>query len=143
MYRFSNFPLSKSLPFWSWNDELDKDKLVEQIRYMNDKGYGGFFMHVRAGMDTYYLGDEYLSLIRSCTEKAKRENMYAWLYDEDRWPSGSAGGIVTEKNLEYRQKNILFTEKLKAIKNGRELPVQQKIRTLTQKLLTVLNIHTP
>ena len=27
--------------------------------------------------------------------------MEAWLYDEDRWPSGPAGGLVT-KNPSYR-----------------------------------------
>ena len=86
----------RGAPFFSWNCKLTKELLNTQIDNMKAMGYGGFFMHVRAGMDTYYLGDEYLSLIRSCTEKAKRENMYAWLYDEDRWPSGAAGGFVTK-----------------------------------------------
>ena len=36
-----------------------------------------------------------MQLIRACTDKAKGEKMLAWLYDEDRWPSGAAGGIVT------------------------------------------------
>ena len=43
-------------------------------------------MHVRTGMDTEYLSDEFMQLIRSCTDKAKSEKMLAWLYDEDRWP---------------------------------------------------------
>ena len=86
----------RGAPFFSWNCRLTKELLDTQIDNMKAMGYGGFFMHVRAGMDTYYLGDEYLGLIRSCTEKAKRENMYAWLYDEDRWPSGAAGGFVTK-----------------------------------------------
>lgn len=49
-------------------------------------GFGGFHMHVRTGMDTEYLSDEFMHLIRSCTDKAKSEKMLAWLYDEDRWP---------------------------------------------------------
>lgn len=52
-------------------------------------GFGGFHMHVRTGMDTEYLSDEFMHLIRSCTDKAKNEKMLAWLYDEDRWPSGA------------------------------------------------------
>lgn len=31
--------------------------------------------------------------------------MEAWLYDEDRWPSGTAGGMVTVEP-EYRMKSI-------------------------------------
>lgn len=33
--------------------------------------------------------------------------MLCWLYDEDRWPSGSAGGIVT-KNVQYRSRFLVF-----------------------------------
>ena len=40
--------------------------------------------------------------------KAKNEKMLAWLYDEDRWPSGAAGGLVT-KDEKYRARCLLFT----------------------------------
>ena len=34
--------------------------------------------------------------------------MLAWLYDEDRWPSGAAGGLVTT-DRKYRERYICFT----------------------------------
>ena len=34
--------------------------------------------------------------------------MISWLYDEDKWPSGFAGGYVTKKK-ENRQKYLLLT----------------------------------
>jgi hypothetical protein len=34
---------------------------------------------------------------------------YASRYDEDRWPSGSAGGLVTKDKPEYGAKQLLFT----------------------------------
>ncbi len=58
-------------------------------------------------MDNAYLGDEFMSLVRACTDKAKREEMLAWLYDEDRWPSGAAGGLVT-KEPKYRARKLVF-----------------------------------
>lgn len=39
----------RALPFWSWNDRLEPDRLREQIRQMKDQGIGGFFMHARGG----------------------------------------------------------------------------------------------
>lgn len=33
-------------------------------------------------------------------------------YDDDRWPSGSGGGLVTKKYPEHRGKHILFTPRL-------------------------------
>ena len=98
----------RATPFWAWNDNLDKKELLWQIDRFKEMGFGGFHMHVRSGMATPYLSEEFMDLIKSCTDKAKKEKMLSWLYDEDRWPSGAAGGIVT-KNLNYRQKLILFT----------------------------------
>ena len=71
-------------------------------------GMGGAHMHVRTGMATAYLSDDHMALVKACVEKCKRENMLAWLYDEDRWPSGAAGGIVT-KDEAYRARHLLLT----------------------------------
>ena len=47
-------------------------------------------------------------------------NMLAWLYDEDRWPSGFAGGYVTEKE-ENRQRYLLMTPKKETAEEGKIL----------------------
>ncbi|MBR3967274.1 MAG: hypothetical protein IKJ91_09405 [Clostridia bacterium] len=98
----------RGAPFWAWNTELDEAELLRQIDIFKEMGIGGFHMHVRSGMATKYLSDEYMSLIKSCTEKAKKKDMLAWLYDEDRWASGAAGGYVT-KNYIYRRKSMIIT----------------------------------
>ncbi|MDF7822579.1 glycosyl hydrolase [Pontiellaceae bacterium B12227] len=94
-------------PFWSWNGKLEKDELLHQIDVMKAMGMGGFFMHSRTGLETEYLGDEWFELINVCADYAESIGMEAWLYDEDRWPSGLAGGIVSQ-HPEYRQKAILM-----------------------------------
>ena len=40
------------IPFWSWNDELDEERLLKQIEWMHENGVGGFFMHARGGLKT-------------------------------------------------------------------------------------------
>jgi hypothetical protein len=98
----------RGTPFWAWNCDLEKDELCRQIDIFKEMGLGGFHMHVRTGLSTPYLSDEYMDIIKCCVEKAKKENMLAWLYDEDRWPSGFAGGLVTE-NPEYRSRSLVFS----------------------------------
>jgi hypothetical protein len=98
----------RGAPFWSWNCKLDKDQLIRQIEIFRQMGIGGFHMHPRTGMDTEYLGKEYMEMVKACTEKAQELGMKAWLYDEDRWPSGFAGGLVT-KDEQYRARHLLFT----------------------------------
>ena len=100
----------RAMPFWAWNTKLDPEELLRQIECFSEMGLGGFFMHSRAGMATEYLGEDFIKCVRLCAEYAEKKGMFACLYDEDRWPSGFAGGYVTrEKKL--RQKQICISQK--------------------------------
>ena len=96
-------------PFWSWNGELRGEELVRQAHIMKEMGFGGYFMHTRAGLITEYLGDEWFDLTSLVADAAEADGMEAWLYDEDRWPSGSAGGKVTV-DPQYRAKSLYVYE---------------------------------
>ncbi|UKI30456.1 MAG: hypothetical protein L6W00_21240 [Lentisphaeria bacterium] len=61
-------------------------------RHFPAHGDGGFHMHARTGLATPYLGPEFMARVRDCVREARNSGMLAWLYDEDRWPSGAAGG---------------------------------------------------
>lgn len=98
----------RAAPFWAWNCELEREELLRQIRIFKEMGFGGFHMHVRTGMATPYLSDAFMDLIRDCTDYAEKQEMLAWLYDEDRWASGAAGGIVT-KDPAFRQRSLVFS----------------------------------
>ena len=65
-------------------------------------------MHCRTGMNTEYLGDEFMDMVSDCNETAKQKDMLCWLYDEDRYASGFGGGYVT-KDIQYRERYLLFT----------------------------------
>lgn len=95
-------PEWRGKPFWSWNGNLEKDELIRQVNVLKEMGMGGFFMHSRVGLQTEYLGDKWFEMINACADEAAKLGMEAWLYDEDRWPSGIAGGMVT-KIPKFRQ----------------------------------------
>ncbi|MBO5037090.1 MAG: hypothetical protein J6D42_08435 [Clostridia bacterium] len=95
----------RGAPFWAWNCKVTPDLIKRQIGYLKEMGFGGYHIHSRTGMDVPYLSDEFMDLIKVCAEEAKKTNTLAWLYDEDRWPSGAAGGLVT-KNPKYRARYI-------------------------------------
>ncbi len=91
----------RGAPFWSWNSRLDPQRLCRQIEHMHAAGMGGFFMHSRYGLKTPYLSEEWFACVSACIEKARALGMKAYLYDEDRWPSGAAGGLVTRDHPEF------------------------------------------
>ena len=87
----------QSIPFWSWNDKLEPEELRRQIRWMKDNGMGGFFMHARGGLKTPYLSEEWMECVDACVDEAEKLGMDAWVYDENGWPSGFAGGALLEQ----------------------------------------------
>lgn len=91
----------RGAPFWAWNEKLTPERLQREIQNLNDAGMGGFFMHSRYGLKTAYLSEEWWECVKACVEKARQLDMKAYLYDEDRWPSGAAGGIVTRDNPDF------------------------------------------
>ncbi|MCQ2433303.1 MAG: hypothetical protein MJ175_11925, partial [Clostridia bacterium] len=99
----------RAKPFWSWNGELREDEVRRQIGIMQEMGLGGYFMHSRAGLITEYLGKDWFDLINAGADEGEARGMEAWLYDEDRWPSGSAGGKVTT-DPQYRMKSLVIRE---------------------------------
>lgn len=93
--RFKNPPSKyRSLPFWAWNDSMDENEIRRQICEMKRSGIGGFFIHSRDGLETEYLSPEWFDCVKAAVDEAKINGMDVWLYDEDRWPSGSCGGKV-------------------------------------------------
>lgn len=97
----------RPVPFWSWNDRLDPEELKKQIRRMKAQGMGGFFMHARGGLKTEYLSQEWMACIRACCEEAKEQQMDAWIYDENGWPTGFVGGKLL-KDPENRDMYIRY-----------------------------------
>lgn len=95
-------------PFWGWNCDLDKAELFRQLDILKKMGFGGVHIHSRTGLATEYLGKKFMKLVCDCCDKSESNDMILSLYDEDRWPSGAAGGIVT-KDKRYRQRYLLMT----------------------------------
>lgn len=99
-------------PFWAINDRIVPEETARQLTDMRRVGLSGGFFHSRHGLTTDYLGEEWFAAMRASIEAAKATDGYVWLYDEDLWPSGNAGGQVAGMRDEYRaaqlQAELLF-----------------------------------
>ncbi len=90
-----------SIPFWSWNDDLQPEELRRQIDVMHSLGMKGFFMHARGGLETEYLSDRWFECVQASVDEAAKLGMEAWSYDENGWPSGFAGGILLKDKANW------------------------------------------
>ncbi|HUS57054.1 MAG TPA: hypothetical protein VM141_00240 [Planctomycetota bacterium] len=93
-------------PFWAINDRITPEETARQMGDMLDAGLCGGFFHSRHGLITDYLSDEWFAAMNAALAVAKKRDGYVWLYDEDLWPSGNAGGQVAGMKDEYRSATI-------------------------------------
>jgi hypothetical protein len=101
------------IPLWSWNGTLKPEELRRQIDLMMEKGVYGAFMHARAGIDkgeTPYFSEGWWEAVEAAVEYSDEKGFLACLYDEDKWPSGSAGGRTLARNpKEFVKKGLRYS----------------------------------
>jgi hypothetical protein len=79
----------------------------EMMRQFAKAGYGGAYLHARLGMLIPYMGQEYVDAISASVAEGECCGALAHLYDEDRWPSGWAGGDVPRADPAFRVKALV------------------------------------
>ena len=96
------------VPFWFWNDDIQKSELTRQIEDFKAKGVNGFVIHPRIGVpeSLQYMSGEFLDLVKYTVSEAYRLKMKVVLYDEAMYPSGSAHGMVAQANPMYKSRGI-------------------------------------
>ena len=87
----------RSAPLWVWNDDVSEQEIREQIADFKEKGIGGLFIHPRPGLITPYLSEQWFHLTQVAVAEGKRLGMKIWIYDENSYPSGFAGGHVPDQ----------------------------------------------
>ena len=97
----------RSVPFYSLNDHLEEGELKRQLGLMKEGGFGGAFLHSRIGLLTPYLSDEWFRMMDAGLKTCQELGIDAWYYDEDKWPSGFAGGIIPLQNADFQARSLL------------------------------------
>lgn len=105
-------------PLWVWNDMLTDRQVVDTLRDLAGQGVKQAFVHPRPGLMTPYLSVEWFRLWKVALAEAERLDMNLWIYDENSYPSGFAGGWVPEVMPESRGRGLVVRE----WKEGEEFP---------------------
>jgi len=84
----------RSAPLWDWNEQISRQGIDFQMNEFKKAGIGGVFVHPRPGLLTEYLSDDWFKLFDYTVRKGKELDMKVWIYDENSYPSGFAGGHV-------------------------------------------------
>ncbi len=93
-------------PLWVWNDMLTDRQIVDTLRDLARQDVKQVWVHPRPGLMTPYLSTEWFRLWKLALREAERLDMNVWIYDENSYPSGFAGGFVPELMPESRGKGL-------------------------------------
>lgn len=133
----------RDIPFWAWNTGMTEEDITFCLEIFREMGMGGAFLHSRTGLTLPYLGRDYLDRIRYAVKQAEKKGLRPWLYDEDRWPSGFAGGLVTV-HQEYRSRFLVWSPvpypQGKVMEDSEKTSTAKAVRSGSRKLLGVYRV---
>jgi hypothetical protein len=78
--------------FWVLNDRVDEAHTRWMARQFADAKVAAVCLHPRAGLELPYGGSDWFERITAIVRHCRELNLQVWLYDEDPYPSGAAGG---------------------------------------------------
>ena len=93
--KFANPPAEYTTsPFFVWNADITTDEIDRFMTDFSNAGSRQVFVHPRPGLITEYMSEKWYQLFRHTVDKGKELGMKVWIYDENSYPSGFAGGHV-------------------------------------------------
>jgi hypothetical protein len=108
-------------PLWVWNDMLTEEQVVGTLRDLAGQKVRQAWVHPRPGLMTPYLSDDWFRLWKAALAEAEKLDMNLWIYDENSYPSGFAGGLVPEAMPQSRGRGLVFKEVRAVAKPGDEV----------------------
>jgi len=78
----------------------------EAMRSLRERGMGGLVVNV--AFEEYMRNDAHWQTLIQGLHNGKEAGLIFWIYDEQGYPSGAAGGLVLEKNPQYEALELAY-----------------------------------
>lgn len=93
-------------PLWVWNDMLTESQIRSTLNDLASQKVRQVWVHPRPGLMTPYLSEDWFRLWNIALDEAEKLDMNVWIYDENSYPSGFAGGLVPDAMPESRGRGL-------------------------------------
>jgi len=88
--------------WWFWNGPMTESGITRDLRDLREHGVRSVMLWPYYGITFAYLSTTWFERVRYAVGEAKRLDMRIWLMDEGAYPSGFAGGKITDPKLKMR-----------------------------------------
>ena len=114
------------IPFWLFNDASSVAEKIQYLRACRKGGIRALAMHCRSGNLIPYASNEWYSAIQALVAEGRRLDMKLWLYDEDPYPSGAAGGQVMARRADLKAAQLVLREPSSGLAAGQLWEVSEQ-----------------
>jgi len=101
--------MSVMLAQYFLNHRLRNNEIAWQMDEFARGGYEGVFAHARPGLLTPFLSEAWWSAIDEMLAACRRNGTEFWIWDEDYFPSGLAGGRVVWEDPGMISRQLVFS----------------------------------
>lgn len=127
----------RPVPFWAWNGQMTEKKIREHLGKLKEGGFGGAFIHPRPGLTAPYLSEEWISLWRCALDESKKLGLRLYIYDENTYPSGYAGGHVMSRYPDCAARSVRTV----IMKNGKALEQYENNTDLPEEMRKPVKVY--
>jgi len=95
---FANPPPEYGAIHWAiWGGPQNAQRIISDIDKIAANGGGVYMINNSRGVQPKYLSPEYLGLVKTAVQEAKKNNMRVWIEGDCGYPDGFAGGLISEQ----------------------------------------------
>jgi hypothetical protein len=106
--------------YYSLNGQVDRTVLARDLDTVVKLGFHAVTVQPGRGNKEPYLSPDYFQMFKVLVEEAKRRDLRVWIIDDAGYPSGFAGGLITDKKPELRMQALTIAQTL-TVKGGETL----------------------
>lgn len=96
-----NFPKNEGASMEEWKKQID-----EKLDQLTSLGFGGVVTNSRFSDTDYLQNSDDWELFKYTLDQLQKRGLRAWIYDENGYPSGGAGGLTLAENPDYECRAI-------------------------------------
>ena len=87
-------------------EEQIRQSISERLSSLRAKGFGGIVTNV--AHRNYLKSERLWRVLGIVLEEAKAQDLRVWLYDEDGYPSGGAGGMTVDEDPDFEARAVVM-----------------------------------
>ncbi len=100
--------------WWYWNGEMTESDILSDLDEIHAHGVTCVTIWAYYGLEIDYLSDTWFQRIQFAVDAARDRGMRVWIADEGSYPSGFAGGAITNQYPQDRMKALVAVSSVTA-----------------------------